>query len=442
MATTIVTKNGSGAPTASDLVAGELAVDLTNKRLYTEDSGGTVLELGTNPASDVTFGDNTKAIFGAGSDLQIYHDASDSIINDNGTGSLKLQQGGSTKLEVTTTGVDITGGVTATGIIEASDGTNGEIQLGLGTALTTGAGTYDSSVRWNGSSGNLLFSQGAVEKMRIDASGNVGIGCSPATKLHVADASDSNAQIRINGSTSTVYSRLYSDNNGVLAISTDVGNQVAGSYMMFEVKGTERMRIASNGDVGIGLNNGNHRLEVLNDKANFVATKVTSTSAATTEYGISLTLTNDPNDATRYFLYCAGGVTGRAVIYSNGNIANTNNSYTGISDLKLKENIVDAGSQWDDIKALRVRKYSFKEENTAQPTQIGVIAQEVEAAGMAGLVYESPDQVTAEDGTIEDTGEVTKTVKYSILYMKAVKALQEAMDRIETLEAKVAALES
>ena len=61
MATTIVTKNGSGAPTASDLVAGELAVDLTNKRLYTEDSGGTVLELGTNPASDVTFGDNTKA---------------------------------------------------------------------------------------------------------------------------------------------------------------------------------------------------------------------------------------------------------------------------------------------------------------------------------------------------------------------------------------------
>jgi hypothetical protein len=62
MATTIVTKSGSGAPTASNLVAGELAVDLTNKRLYTENSSGTVLELGTNPASDVTFGDNTKAV--------------------------------------------------------------------------------------------------------------------------------------------------------------------------------------------------------------------------------------------------------------------------------------------------------------------------------------------------------------------------------------------
>ena len=80
MATTIVTKSGSGAPTASDLVAGELAVDLTNKRLYTEDLGGTVLELGTNPSGDITFGDSGKAIFGAGSDLQIYHDGTHSRI--------------------------------------------------------------------------------------------------------------------------------------------------------------------------------------------------------------------------------------------------------------------------------------------------------------------------------------------------------------------------
>jgi len=53
MATTIVTKNGSGAPTASDLVAGELAVDLTNGRLYTEDSGGSVIEIGLNPSGNV-----------------------------------------------------------------------------------------------------------------------------------------------------------------------------------------------------------------------------------------------------------------------------------------------------------------------------------------------------------------------------------------------------
>ena len=90
MATTIKLKNGSGAPLAGDLVQGEPAFDLTNKRLYTEDSGGTVIEVGTNPGTDVTFADNRKAIFGAGSDLQIYHNGSHSIIADAGTGHLKL----------------------------------------------------------------------------------------------------------------------------------------------------------------------------------------------------------------------------------------------------------------------------------------------------------------------------------------------------------------
>ena len=51
MATTIKLKNGSGAPLASDLVQGEPALDFTNKRLYTEDSGGTVIEIGTNPSA-------------------------------------------------------------------------------------------------------------------------------------------------------------------------------------------------------------------------------------------------------------------------------------------------------------------------------------------------------------------------------------------------------
>ena len=57
---------------------------------------------------------------------------------------------------------------------------------------------------------------------------------------------------------------------------------------------------------------------------------------------------------------------------------------------------------------------------------------------MAGLVETSKDQDPA-GGLLETE---TKSVKYSILYMKAVKALQEAMDRIETLEAKVTALEN
>jgi len=122
-------------------------------------------------------------------------------------------------------------------------------------------------------------------------------------------------------------------------------------------------------------------------------------------------------------------------VYTNGNVQNTNNSYGAISDIKLKENIVDASSQWDDLKAIQVRNYNFKEGQTH--TQIGVVAQEVELVS-PGLVTESPDT----DAEGNDLGTTTKSVNYSVLYMKAVKALQEAMERIETLEAKVAALEA
>jgi hypothetical protein len=117
-------------------------------------------------------------------------------------------------------------------------------------------------------------------------------------------------------------------------------------------------------------------------------------------------------------------------IRANGNVENTNNSYGAISDIKLKENIVDASPQWDDLKALQVRNYNFKEGQTH--TQIGLVAQEVELVS-PGLVSESPDR--DEEGN--DLGTVTKSVNYSVLYMKAVKALQEAMERIETLEQRL-----
>ena len=124
------------------------------------------------------------------------------------------------------------------------------------------------------------------------------------------------------------------------------------------------------------------------------------------------------------------GNAGEFRILGDGDIENTNNRISAISDERFKENIVDANSQWDDIKAIKVRNYNFKEENGwGTHKQIGVVAQELEASGMTGGLVKTKD-----DGY--------KSVATSVLYMKAVKALQEAMARIETLEAKVTALES
>ena len=117
------------------------------------------------------------------------------------------------------------------------------------------------------------------------------------------------------------------------------------------------------------------------------------------------------------------GNAGEFRLFGDGDAQNTNNSYGAISDERLKSNIVDASSQIDDIMAVQVRSYTL---NETGDTHIGVVAQELEASGMSGLVK------TDEEGM--------KSVKYSILYMKAIKALQEAVTRIETLEAEVAAL--
>ena len=130
-------------------------------------------------------------------------------------------------------------------------------------------------------------------------------------------------------------------------------------------------------------------------------------------------------------------------VYTNGDAKNTNGVFTVLSDERLKENIVDSGSQWEDIKAVKIRKWNFAEATGNQThTQIGPVAQELELTS-PGLVYDYP---TAEDEVVldKDGNEMSssKGVHQSVLYMKAVKALQEAMDRIETLEAKVAALEA
>ena len=129
-------------------------------------------------------------------------------------------------------------------------------------------------------------------------------------------------------------------------------------------------------------------------------------------------------------------------IERDGDIDNTNNSYGSLSDVKLKQNIVDANSQWDDIKAVKVRNFNFTAASGLEThKQIGVVAQELETVS-AGLVHTDND-ITLDEATGEGTVTgTTKSVKYSVLYMKAIKALQEAMIKIETLEAKVAALES
>ena len=78
-------------------------------------------------ANSLKFADNAKIQLGSGEDLQIYHDGSNSIINDSGTGNLRLQAAGTTRVEVTTNGITVTGRVECD---EVRAGDDDKIQLG------------------------------------------------------------------------------------------------------------------------------------------------------------------------------------------------------------------------------------------------------------------------------------------------------------------------
>jgi hypothetical protein len=294
------------------------------------------------------------------------------------------------------------------------------------------------SIRYEHTDNALRFIANAAERVRIDSSGRLLAGTFSAINT------DSNALIQVASSTGGYYIAARNDTsvsaNNVIGGMRFYGNDSDGNYdecariecvadgthgddskqsrLAFlttaggSITPTERMRINKDGVVS-----------TFSDLGVFVAR--TALAAGKTDVFFSGLHTATSNTA---------GGTLAFRVWTDGDVVNTNNSYGAISDIKLKENIVDANSQWSDIKALQVRKYNFKEETGQEThTQIGLVAQEAELVS-PGLVSESPDR----DAEGNDLGTVTKSVNYSVLYMKAVKALQEAMERIETLEGMVA----
>ena len=85
---------------------------LHHQKIETTSDGVTIT--GNATADGFRAGDNEKIILGTGSDFEIFHDGSNSIINDGGTGNLQLQAAGTTRIEVTTSGATVTGTLNAT----------------------------------------------------------------------------------------------------------------------------------------------------------------------------------------------------------------------------------------------------------------------------------------------------------------------------------------
>jgi len=206
-------------------------------------------------------------------------------------------------------------------------------------------------------------------------------------------------------------------------VTTGSKNTIIGSYNGnqggLDIRTANNYIVLSDGD-------GNPRAySDVNGSWNFIATASAEVGTfrnfgTSSNYGVAIV--SYATVANTGALIRAFAGTTPAVVFNvagNGNATNTNNSYGAISDIKLKENIVDATPKLDDLMKVKIRQYNLISDES-KTKQIGVVAQELEEV-FAGLVEKTTDR----DAEGNDLGTTTKAVKYSVFVPMLIKAIQE-----------------
>ena len=245
----------------------------------------------TTGGTDIAFGDNDKAVFGADSDLQIYHDGSDSYVKDAGTGDLYLQGSnnvqiesaaganmiyatagaqvrlfydGSPKFNTTSTGIDVTGTAVASSLKTDS----GDNELSLYGFTGTNYYQSDGVHRFYGNSGNRLDidgttgdisfyeDTGTTAKLFWDASAeSLGINdTTPENKLTVVDTDGGSGIAVVKARTPTTNGRAsYQIGNDAdnWFMGIDGGNSDA-FFIADAVGSSDKLVITQGGNVGVG----------------------------------------------------------------------------------------------------------------------------------------------------------------------------------------------
>ena len=157
--------------------------------------------------------------------------------------------------------------------------------------------------------------------------------------------------------------------------------------MKFYTEAVERMRITNGGYTKMSntgsYNGATGAYHELRSNATSNTCAVTNTNAQGNGFYMELV----PANKSQYLIYGYMASANRFVVWSDGDVQNINNSYGAISDVKLKENIVDATPKLDDLMKVKIRNYNLIGE---EKKQIGVVAQELEEI-FPSLVDEKDD---------------------------------------------------
>jgi hypothetical protein len=468
------------------------------------DDAVTTAKLATQ-TGNVDFADGGRIRLGGSQDLQIYHNGNNSYIDDTGTGNLYIRASDTVRLQsatgeqgviVTTdgavtlyhdngaklataaTGVGVTGSLTASGISVGEASITGTSTFGTSSGDTRfnfdGPNQYRAVFKSSGTIGgqigaggadDLRFSNAAGGTVVTIKDGNVGIGATPE------DTFVQKKTLRLSSTASLIAGGAYypypyyvannlyydsSDNLKYIASSggalLDVNAHLGGKFKFYTAPSgtagasatiTERVRIDSSGNLLVGVTSsittGSEGIELRGD------------------YGYIKTARNDTGSSGHLLFYNPNGNIGS--ITTTG----TTTQYNTSSDYRLKDNVTSDWEATTRLKQLNPVRFNFI--TNTDTTVDGFLAHEVqdiipeaitgEKDGMRDEEYEVTPAVEAtydDDGNIltEEVPAVMGTrsvpnyqgIDQSKLVPLLVKSLQEALDKIDTLETRLEALEN
>jgi hypothetical protein len=451
----------SKSKTLAELLNGDVTIDATD----IADGSVTTAKLATQ-TGNVDFADDGRIRLGDSQDLQIYHNGSNSYIQEIGTGNLfiasdanvnitnqvttelkatfvsngavTLYYDAAQKLDTTSTGVSITGTAisTTTGVASAPN-----------FAVTSGA--LGVNGMFAPSPNTLAFATSATERMRIDSNGHVGITESSSIdgRLHINSTGQNNATginilLECTSGGGRQWAHRISEtgiNNGWYVIRDQTADKTRlqiheNAYFIINPNNEQtHVRIGTTGAIGTGY-------------AGFELVR-TSDSIGVMNIG----KTYSGNTSAVKFWYSASQV--GSITYSNSATA-----YNTSSDYRLKENVEYDFDATTRLKQLKPARFNFIED--ADTTVDGFLAHEVQdivpeaITGTKDAMRDEEYEVTpAVEATYDDDGNILTEEVPAVMGTRSVpdyqgidqgklvpllvKSLQEALTKIETLESRL-----
>lgn len=402
---------GNGSPIKIDAVNDRLGINTASPAVALDVVGAASI------SGDLTIAD--KIVHSGDTNTSIRFPAADTVT---------VETGGAERLRVDSSGNVGIGAASAGARLQVTSATSNSVRLfnsaGNGSILDFVDQSWQAQIE--GNAGSLLFKTGGTsERMRVDNSGNVGIGVSsPSKKLHLAGAAGSSAILlaKTDSGASTLGQIGFSTVNGTVAgiDATAVTDSNNGALRFWTTGGSpqsdvtslsERARITSSGNLLVGGTS----------MVNAGKALIQWSSASGIE---GLILYDTDSTAVGRF---AQKFNRNGTVVGSIQTTLTATAYVTSSDYRLKENVAPMQNALDTVAQLNPVTYTWKADGSAGQ---GFIAHELQAV--------VPDCVTGEKDAVDAEGNPQyQGVDTSFLVATLVKAIQELKAEVDSLRAQL-----